>query len=387
MQKSELSTVMTEVTDKRIRWSKEGSKTGPVIVLFVGIHGNEPAGIKAVDRLAESVEKSDIEFYGSVYAISGNIKALELGIRYLDTDLNRLWENMDGGIETKTVNGAPKSPAEYEESLEIKESIDQIIRKHRKEASDIIFADLHTTSSRSCAFILLNDTLSNREIARTFPVPQILGIEENIHGTLLSYINNLGYKAIGFEAGAHNDEISIERSEAFLWLLMDYNKVINLPSDKKRELEDQISVHSGVPDVYFEIRHHKLVKHPEKFQMISGFQNFDLIEKDIPLAYENDKLLRAPMSGRIFMPLYQKVGHDGYLIIREVSGFWLELSAYFRNSYFHTLLKYLPGVSLQDQRSYLVNLRVARFLVKEIFHLLGYRVYRKDEHTLICYKR
>jgi hypothetical protein len=121
--------------------------------------------------------------------------------------------------------------------------------------------------------------------------------------------------------------------------------------------------------------------------MMSGFENFDRIEKDTPIAYEEGRLIKAPKSGRIFMPLYQKKGHDGFLIVNEVSEFWLELSANFRNSFVHGLLKYLPGVSVGNKQSFEVDLRIARFLVKDIFHLLGYRVTEKDEYTLICYKR
>ena len=122
-------------------------------------------------------------FQGSVYAITGNKKALELGVRYLDTDLNRLWEMFNNGKKTPYQNGAD-TPREYEESLEIKKTIETIIEAHADDTDDFIFADLHTTSSRSSAFILINDTLANREIARHFPMPQILGLEENIQGTL-----------------------------------------------------------------------------------------------------------------------------------------------------------------------------------------------------------
>jgi hypothetical protein len=152
-------------------------------------------------------------------------------------------------------------------------------------------------------------------------------------------------------------------------------------------MKEGLKRHLKVPDVYYEIRYHKPVVDPEEFQMISGFQNFDQVEKNDPLAYDNDQLVRAPVSGRIFMPLYQKAGEDGFLIIREVSAFWLELSAILRNSFIHSLLRFLPGVSSDDRQRYHVDLTVARYLVKELFHLLGYRVLKKDQNTLICYRR
>lgn len=385
MQKAKSSRIETDQIE-RIRWSVQGDMNGPVIVLFVGIHGNEPAGLDAIDLLSEKISEKDVNLNGSVYAVTGNVQAIKHGARYLDTDLNRLWERYNTDKDFSVVNGRNR-PVEYGESLEIKDTIETIIQRHQEFTKDFIFADLHTTSSQSCAFLLLNDTLENRELARKFPVPQILGIEENIHGTLLSYINNLGYKAIGFEAGAHEDEISVKRSEAFLWLLLHESGVIALPGKTLKDYRRSLKAHSGVPDTYYEVKYHQIVNDPDEFEMMDGFENFDIIEKDTPLAYYYGELIKAPVSGRIFMPLYQDKGRDGFLIIGEVSDFWLDLSAYLRRSFVHSLLKFLPGVTIVDSRSFEVNLDIARFLVKDIFHLLGYRVTSKDKNTLICYRR
>lgn len=385
MQKTESTEAHLKVTE-RISWSKSGKKEGPVLVFFVGVHGNEPAGVEAIEQVAEGLEEQYPEINGTVYAITGNIEALKQGVRYLDTDLNRLWETFNTNRDYSRLNGE-KKPIEYLESLEIKRTIEQIINDHYDTANDFIFADLHTTSSQSCAFILLNDSIANRELARKFPVPQILGIEENIQGTLLSYINNLGFKAIGFEAGAHYAEISVQRSEAFLWLILDRLGLLKLAKDEVSKYEELLGAFDDVPDTYYEIINHKIVEDPNNFEMISGFENFDLVEEGTPLAYENGKLISAPVSGRIFMPLYQNVGHDGFLIIREVSTFWLNLSGYLRKSFIHKWLKYLPGVAIAGRQSFEVNLKVARFLVKNIFHLLGYRITPIDENTLICYRR
>jgi len=373
-------------TTERIRWSSAGGSTGPVIVLFVGIHGNETAGIEAIDNIKESLKSDEWDLHGTIYAVTGNIEALKKGVRFVDVDLNRLWELFDTEHDYSRGNGSDH-PSEYLESLQIKSALDTIFEQHRNDGSEFIFADLHTTSSESCAFILLNDTLSNRDIARKFPVPQILGIEENIHGTLLSYINNLGYKAIGFEAGAHMAVDSINRSEAFLWMLFHNAGVIQLDKQAINYHAEQLQAHPDVPDTYYDIRYHHYIEDNTKFEMLKGFKNFDIIEKGTPLAYDHGELIRAEISGRIFMPLYQQSGNDGFMIIDTVSPFWLRLSSYLRKSFVHNLLKYLPGVSQLDSQIFEVNLRIARFLVKDIFHLFGYRVTEKDEYTLTCYRR
>lgn len=356
------------------------------MVVFAGIHGNETAGIHAIDSVASDLDEKNTELNGAVYSITGNMRALELGVRYVDTDLNRLWEN---GFDRShySRSGTANHSVEYKESLEIKRAVEWILDKHREKASRFIFIDLHTTSSESCAFILINDTLVNRKLARKFPVPQILGFEENIHGTLLSYINNIGHLSLGFEAGAHTNEASIERSKAFLWLAMHWLGIRQLSDSEVESCERKLDIHPNVPDSYYEVKYHKIVEDPTKFEMKSGFQNFDIIKKGTPLARENGEIIEAPVSGRIFMPLYQKKGHDGFLIINEVSTFWLKLSAYLRKSFVHKLLKFLPGVYVENDRVFKIDLTVAKFLVKDIFHLFGYRVVRTGEHTVMCYRR
>jgi predicted deacylase len=376
------------VTTERIQHAGADIPGGPIVVLFVGIHGNETAGVRAVENVLGKISANGASAGGSLYAITGNLEALARGVRYVDTDLNRLWEMYNTERDfSVSVNVDEKTPVEYLESLRVKSAIEEILEKHNHDRRNFIFADLHTTSSESCAFILLNDSLANREVARKFPVPQILGIEENIQGTLLSYINNLGYKAIGFEAGAHTSEKSVERSEAFIELLLHNTGVMKLDDKELRKCEEIISAYSDVPDTYFEIRYHHLIENAERFNMIAGFNNFDPVKEGIPLAYDEGAMIRAPESGRIFMPLYQKRGNDGFMIIEEVSPFWLTLSGWLRQSSIHSILRFLPGVEKKDSQTYEVNRDVAIFFVKEIFHLLGYRVTEKDRKTYVCYRR
>lgn len=380
------NTDITALDFDRLLWKYESSVPGPVLVIFAGIHGNEPAGIRAVNKIAESVEENELELNGSVYAITGNIQALNLGIRYIDFDLNRLWESFHPDKTQVRLNHM-KFGAEREEIIEIEKAVHKIIEKHGAMDVPIIFTDIHTTSSSSCSFILFNDTIGNRKLARKFPSPQILGVEEYIQGTLLSYINNLGYTAVGFEAGAHTAKESVQRSKAFLWLLLHHCNFLKLKPDECAYHENKLRPVPEIPGNYFEIIYHHYVRDSNVFEMKHGFKNFDPIKKGELLAIEEGEEVTAPIHGRIFMPLYQQTGNDGFFIIREISPFWLTVSAYLRKSFIHRFLKYLPGVSESGKNSLKIDLRVAKFLVRDIFHLLGYRIIQKDEHTLVCFRR
>ena len=49
-----------------------------------------------------------------------------------------------------------------------------------------------------------------------------MGIEEYLDGPLLSYINEQGYLAIGFESGQHTAKEAVDNSIAFMWLSLVY---------------------------------------------------------------------------------------------------------------------------------------------------------------------
>ena len=78
------------------------------------------------------------------------------------------------------------------------------------------------------------------------------------------------------------------------------------------------------------------------------------------------------------MPLYQKLGEDGFFIARRVAPFWLRVSAFLRSMNAERLVRVLPGVRRdpEDEERLAVDTKLARFFPLQIFHLLGYRKLR-----------
>jgi hypothetical protein len=126
------------------------------------------------------------------------------------------------------------------------------------------------------------------------------------------------------------------------------------------------------------------------FAMNPGFENFQPVRRGQILARNNKGEIRAPENGLILMPLYQKLGEDGFFIGREVAAFWLWLSGVLRRLNIGALMPLLPGVRRHptDPMSLVVNTRVARFFPLQIFHLLGFRKRRwRDEHLIVSRRR
>ncbi|GAA3656017.1 succinylglutamate desuccinylase/aspartoacylase domain-containing protein [Flavivirga jejuensis] len=355
------------ITVKRILGKIEGSKPGSTMVFFGGIHGNETSGIYALKEVLEGIDALKVK--GVIYGISGNLKALKLNQRYVDEDLNRLWtkERIEA-IKKKVVLNDDES-----ELLELLTILNTILET---EKPPFYFIDLHTTSSKTLPFITINDALINRKFSKQFPVPIVLGIEEYLNGPLLSYINELGYVSLGFESGQHDDLSAITNNRAFIYLALVFSGILKAAAvtnflDHYKQLQTQAA---NIIDIFEVIYLHKIQSH-ETFTMINGFKSFQAIDKGIPIAISNSRELKAKYNGRIFMPLYQTKGAEGFFIIRRINPFYLKLSTFLRRTKFDSLLVTLPGVSWlnKDEGVLQVNLKVSRFFVKSFFHLLGYR--------------
>jgi len=381
---------MTEVHSKalkkptfvsRIIKKLEGSKKGITVVVFAGIHGNENSGIFAIQEVFKRIEQFDIN--GTIYGVSGNLKALEVNKRFIDEDLNRIWtfENLERLIRKKELN------TEEKEQSELFDLLNEIVSLN---PGPFYFLDLHTTSSKTLPFITISDALINRRFSKLFPVPIVLGIEEYLNGPLLTYINQLGYVSLGFESGQHDEINSIKNHMSFLFLVLVYTRVIKQEDiidfkDHYNAINNASNNHTEI----YEVVHLHRIKQNDVFKMINGFNSFQPIKKGILLAESNGKQIKSEKKGILFMPLYQEIGEDGFFIIRKVKPIFLRLSAILRKTKADNLLVLLPGIHWENKRKHVlkVDLKIARFYVKQIFHLFGFRSKQVDETHLKLYNR
>lgn len=362
-----------------------GEQKGPTLIFFGGIHGNEPAGIKALEQLFIKLDENSFRVRGSIIGIRGNIPALLQGKRFLDKDLNRLWTE-EKIVEFKAKPSA-KLKTEEIELLEIEQLITESLISYEP---PFYFIDFHTTSSKTLPFITINDALINRKFAQQFPVPIILGIEEYLEGPLLSRMNKLGYVSLGFESGQHNEESAVKNSIAFLWLTLVFVGAVG-----KQEVLDfdkyykQLRSCANEDSNFYEVTHRQELKKTDEFSMLNGYESFQKVTKGMLLAIQNKVKISASENTILFMPLYQQQGADGFFLIRKTPKWALKTSAIVRKSKLDNLLTLLPGISWNNttKESLLVNLSVARFFTKPFFHLLGYRNREIDKTHMVMHNR
>lgn len=353
------------------RWiGRHGSPPGPKLICIGGLHGNEPAGVRALHRVVRTLKDIDPPFRGEMIALAGNVQALSAGRRFLRRDLNRGW----------TPQGMRRVVAPHEGlDAEDREQAELIIALRQALADDnpdTRVIDLHTTSAASAPFVTLGDTLRNRRFARDIGLPLVLGIEEQIDGALLEVIMERGPVTLGIEAGQHDDPVSVDHHERAVWMALVAGGHVS-PDDVPglREKREALRIACrGLPGV-FEVRYRKAVVPGDGFVMRPGYANFATIREGEPVARDGAGPVLAPEDGRIFLPLYQEQGDDGFFVVRQFHPAWLGISAALRRLRADVLLRWLPGVHAARRRSdaLIVDRRVARWLTVQVFHLLGYR--------------
>lgn len=351
----------------RILGKIEGAQSGPTVVFFGGIHGNETSGVFALKDALAGVNASYVK--GTIYGIAGNLKALKKHQRYIEDDLNRLWTlRQINNIKNKIDLNADEA-----ELLELLDILNTILETN---TPPFYFIDLHTTSSKTLPFITINDALINRKFSEQFPVPIVLGIEEYLNGPLLSYINQLGYVSLGFESGQHDAFSAITNNIAFVYLALVYSGILEEQAVINfSKYHEQLKLQANNKNDVFEVVYLHSLKKNEDFKMLNGFKSFEPIKKGTKLAMSNNLEITSPYNAHIFMPLYQRRGAEGFFIIKPIKPFLLKLSSVLRRIKTDSLLAVLPGISWVDKKTGIlqVNLTIAKYFAKSLFHLLGYR--------------
>jgi succinylglutamate desuccinylase len=305
----------------RILHQINGKEKGPLLIIIGSIHGNEHAGIIAMNKFFKKLEDEldqNPGFYmsGRIVGLVGNLNATRQKLRFIDEDLNRMF------IPERILNLKKSDPQNTEES-ELKELI-QVIENEINQAENqmVGILDLHTTTAEGGIFLIPAENESSIEIAKQLNAPLIHGFLNELNGTLLHYFNGNAYQHVKlhtlcFESGQHDDPNS---SELACSMIIQFFSALggflqeDIEDKHKLLLEDNsITLPKEAKLVY---RHS--IQSDDKFLMRQDkvYKNFDPIQKDEYLADDIHGKIFAPCQGFILMPLYQKKGNDGFFIIQ-----------------------------------------------------------------------
>ncbi len=302
-----------------------GTERGPLLIVLGGIHGNEPAGVKALERMFSMLEvepqnNPNFHFFGRLLGLRGNIRAMQAGKRFIVKDLNRQWTKEN----VARVRQAKDADLD-EEDLELRELLEVIeaeIEDYQPEK--MVLLDFHTTTAFGGIFSIATDDPESTRIAVELHAPVVKGLLKGIRGTSLHYFCNENFKpetvAICFESGQHDEKLSVNRAIAALTNCMRSIDCVRAEDVENRHDSILMEYSKGLPKVTELIEIHS-IQPGDKFRMAPGFKNFQDIKKGELLAHDKNGEIHASDDGLILMPLYQKQGDDGFFLIRKAEGY------------------------------------------------------------------
>lgn len=298
----------------RIIGEIEGKEKGPLIILIGGLHGNEWAGIKAIERIFHIIRNDGIKTRGKIIGIRGNMKAISRKQRYIHYDLNRCWTQQHlqkfSGENTRFVFSEDREVSELKELFDASSDLD---------VTQKICVDLHTTSSDNGNFIVVPEIFADHPVIQALKLPLILDLEKHIKGTLLKYLSNKEYLAFAFEGGLIGSEVAVQLHIAGIWeILLVAGAVSPRQLNGVMQIGTLLQTFAAELPHKLRVRHHYWITEEDNFRMKPGFMNFQKVKAGEVVAEDRTGPVQIPMDGLIFMPLYQLSGNDGFFIVEEI---------------------------------------------------------------------
>ena len=311
--------------NERYIGSYEGNERGPLLIVLGAMHGNEPAGVKALDLMfkmleVEPITNPDFKFRGKLVGLIGNVRAKKQNVRFINKDLNRQWTPENVAYAQRTA--AEKLDAEQLEIKELLEVIHHEIETYQPEK--MVILDLHTTTAKGGIFCIPQDNPESIRIALELHAPVVKGLLKGIKGTTLHYFTNENFEpetvAVTFESGQHQEQLSVNRAVAALTNCMRTVGCVEQSHVENRHDSILIEYSKGLPKMTELITIHQ-IKPGDNFVMTPDYKNFQPVKKGEVLAVDKNGAIQASEDGLVLMPLYQAQGDDGFFLIKTLEGF------------------------------------------------------------------
>lgn len=306
----------------RIINSYTEKKNGPLLIVFGAMHGNEAAGVKAIEAVFKLINEEpkknpEFSFHGKLVGMIGNLKAYQKKVRFLKKDMNRHFSK--NHVDWIFSVSEDKLDAEDQEIKALINTIRKEIKNYNP--TKLYILDIHTTSAQGGIFTIPSFDAESVKVALDIHVPVVEGMLKNIKGTTLHFFNkenmHIETTAITFEAGQHDDPESIKNAISALINCLHAVGCVERQNIEEKHNNHLYKISKGLPR-RTRLIHRQAVRKDENFKMLPGFKNFQLITKNTLLATNIDGEIRNKEEARVLMPLYQPQGEDGFFLVKDV---------------------------------------------------------------------
>ncbi len=259
-----------------------GGEPGASAAIIVGVHGDETCGHEA---LKEIWGKLDIT-HGKVTFLIGNPKAIERGVRMIDTNLNRMFK------PDAELTDEEKSSYEYGRSREMMAYLDK---------ADILL-DIHSfRAGQDFSFVIAEPSVN--DIAQAFPFPMISrGWDKVEPGSTEYYLNKQGKRGLCIECGLNGSKEALERAKQaiFIFLTKTGNiEAMEMPPETPKETN--------------EVKYTYITK--AGFVPVKDFANFESISQGDIIGHDEGEQIVARQDGFIlFCQARNMPGVEAFLV-------------------------------------------------------------------------
>jgi len=294
---------------------RRGATAGATVAVVVGMHGNEPAGVLAAQRVLEALGETPLE-RGQLVVLAGHLQGLRAGQRFVARDLNRQWTPaLLSAAQARIAQGV--GDAEDHELVELHATLDTVVVAAEGE---VYLTDLHTTSAPGLPFVIFGDTPAQRDFVRAFPIPVIRGLEAQIPGVMTAYWAERGCVTCAVEGGQSQDPGALDNLEAIIWLSLRRAALLgDAHGERTRAAEALLDARRADLPRVLQVTDRRAITADDAFVMAPGFRNLDHARAGQLLAHDRNGPIHAPEDGVVILPLYQKLGSDGYFWGRAVA--------------------------------------------------------------------
>lgn len=273
---------------ERFLGHRPASTSAPFLLACAGVHGDEHAGVHAVQHVLDDVDRNGHDPHAEFLGVAGNLAALAARQRWLDFDLNRVWTH----VEVERLRAGRAAGAEAQEQWALLEIFEQA-REHAGTRLHVV--DLHTTSAPSPAFALT--TRRDLAFASLFGLPIVLGLEQWIHGTVLHYFVERDHPCVVIEAGQHTDPRSVDVHRSTL------QRALGLQA-------------MAPPPFILEAFHAEPLDPGARFELRADLRGFEAVESGETIGWADGEPLTAPAAGTLVMPLAKPHGDHAFFLAR-----------------------------------------------------------------------
>lgn len=275
---------------------KAGSD-GPSLLVFGSIHGNEPCGTIAIERLIDKFKKKDIVLQcGTVTFIPEcNHQAFSENKRFIDVNLNRIFKTHD-------------------RSTFLEEEYANFLVPFIDQAD--YFIDIHSTSAGGDPFIFDDiGSSETQELALSLGLPYILQgwpdlyKEDKGHMDTLLYAASRNVSGVLVECGQHNDPKSIDIAKQSILKTLQFLRMV---TDEDRCSK---STQSKLLHVY-----QVIYKKDDDFRWPRPLKPYQHVQAGEILAATSDGDVVVKYDSVIVMPNADaQIGEESFYLARELT--------------------------------------------------------------------